>query len=233
MNCMIIDDDEMSRYTLDRLVSQTEDLELADTCNNAIEAMSILHSKKIDLLLLDIEMPGISGPQLLKTMKKPPLVIVVTANKEYALQAFELNVIDFLIKPVTRERFLKSIEKAREYWNQHQNNNSEIEVATEYIYVNENGKRIPISLKDILFIESKVGSINIVTEDREYSISSSFNALEDKLDQEKFIKIHRSFIINLNHVSSINENKVIINDQLIPIGSDYKEAFNKRLNLLK
>ena len=230
MNCMIIDDDEMSRKTLDRLVSQTEDLELADTCNNAIEAMSILHSKKIDLLLLDIEMPGISGPQLLKTMKKPPLVIVVTSNKEHAVQAFELNVIDFLIKPVTRERFLKSIEKAREFWNQNKN---EIEFAKDYLYINDNGKRIAIQLKDILFIESKVGAVNIVTEEQEYTVSANLNAMEDKLDPERFMKIHRSFIINLSCVSSINENKVIINDQLIPISNDYKVSFNKRLNLLK
>lgn len=229
MNCMIIDDDEMSRKTLDRLVSQTEDLELADTCNNAIEAMSILHSKKVDLLLLDIEMPGISGPQLLKTIKKPPMVIVVTSNKEYALQAFELNVIDFLIKPVTRERFLKSIDKAREYCQ----NKNEIEFSKDYIYVNNNGKRISISLKDVLFIESKVGAVNIVTEDHEYTVSCNFNLLEDKIDPERFMKIHRSFIINLNSVSSINENKVVINDQIIPIGPDYKDNFNKRLNLLK
>lgn len=229
MNCMIIDDDEMSRRTLDRLVSQTEDLELADTCNNAIEAMSILHSKKVDLLLLDIEMPGISGPQLLKTIKKPPMVIVVTSNKEYALQAFELNVIDFLIKPVTKERFLKSIDKAREY----SQNKNEIEFSKDYIYVNDNGKRISISLNGILFIESKVGAVNIVTEDHEYPVSCNFNLLEDKIDPERFMKIHRSFIINLNSVSSINENKVVINDQVIPIGKDYKDNFNKRLNLLK
>lgn len=226
---MIIDDDEMSRRTLDRLVSQTEDLELADTCNNAIEAMSILHSKKVDLLLLDIEMPGISGPQLLKTIKKPPMVIVVTSNKEYALQAFELNVIDFLIKPVTKERFLKSIDKAREY----SQNKNEIEFSKDYIYVNDNGKRISISLNGILFIESKVGAVNIVTEDHEYPVSCNFNLLEDKIDPERFMKIHRSFIINLNSVSSINENKVVINDQVIPIGKDYKDNFNKRLNLLK
>ena len=229
MNCMIIDDDEMSRRTLDRLVSQTEDLELADTCNNAIEAMSIKKKKKVDLLLLDIEMPGISGPQLLKTIKKPPMVIVVTSNKEYALQAFELNVIDFLIKPVTKERFLKSIDKAREY----SQNKNEIEFSKDYIYVNDNGKRISISLNGILFIESKVGAVNIVTEDHEYPVSCNFNLLEDKIDPERFMKIHRSFIINLNSVSSINENKVVINDQVIPIGKDYKDNFNKRLNLLK
>lgn len=230
MNCMIIDDDEMSRRTLDQLVSQTENLELSDTCNNAIEAMSILHSKKVDLLLLDIEMPGISGPQLIKSMKKPPMIIVVTSNKEHALQAFELNVIDFLIKPVTRERFLKSIEKAREYWNQSKN---EIEFSKDYLYINHNGKRISIHQNDILFIESKVGAISIVTEDKEYPVSINLNSMDGKLDPERFMKIHRSFIVNLSHLSSIHENKVLINEHVLPIGSDYKAGFNTRLNLLK
>lgn len=230
MNCMIIDDDEMSRRTLDQLVSQSEDLELSDTCNNAIEAMSILHSKKVDLLLLDIEMPGISGPQLLKSMKKPPMVIIVTSNKEHALQAFELNVIDFLIKPVTPERFHKSIEKVKEYWNQQKN---EIEFSKDYVYINHNGKRISLNQNDILFIESKVGAINIVTEDKEYFVTANFNSLEDKLDSERFVKIHRSFILNLNHLTSIHENKVLINEHVLPIGSDYKANFNERLNLLK
>lgn len=230
MNCMIIDDDEMSRKTLDQLVSQTEDLELADTCNNAIEAMSILHSKKVDLLLLDIEMPGISGPQLIKSMKKPPMVIIVTANKEHALQAFELNVIDFLIKPVTRERFVKSIEKAREYWNQ---NKSDIEISKDYIYINHNGKRISLHQNDVLFIESKIGAINIVMEDEEYTVLTNFEGLDGKLDQERFMKIHRSFIVNLNRLSSIHENKVLIHEHVLPIGSDYRTNFNTRLNLLK
>ncbi len=230
MNCMIIDDDEMSRQTLDRLVSQTEDLELEDTCNNAIEAMSILHEKKVDLLLLDIEMPGISGPQLLKSIKKPPMVIVVTSNKEYALQAFDLNVIDFLIKPVSRERFTKSIEKAKEFLHRHSN---EIEISNEYLYLNDKGKLISISLSDILFFESKTGTATIVTKDKEYTFHSNFNILENKLDPEKFIRIHRSFIINFNHVSSVNDNKVVISEQTIPIGPDFKTNFNKRLNLLK
>ena len=99
--------------------------------------------------------------------------------------------------------------------------------------MNDNGKRISISLNGILFIESKVGAVNIVTEDHEYPVSCNFNLLEDKIDPERFMKIHRSFIINLNSVSSINENKVVINDQVIPIGKDYKDNFNKRLNLLK
>jgi two-component system LytT family response regulator len=230
MNCMIIDDDEMSRRTLDQLVSQTDDLELSDTCNNAIEAMSILHSKKVDLLLLDIEMPGISGPQLLKSIKKPPMVIIVTANKEHALQAFELNVIDFLIKPVTRERFLKSIDKAREYWNQHKNG---LEFSRDYLYIYENGKRIPVPLNNILFIESKVGAINIVTEDKEYHVPVNFNSLEDKLDTGKFVKIHRSFIINQNHLSSVHDSKVIIHGHILPLGTDYKANIHMRSNLSK
>lgn len=231
MNCMIIDDDEMSRRTLNQLVSQAEDLELADTCNNAIEAMSILNSKKIDLLLLDIEMPGISGPQLLKSIHKPPLVIVISSNKEYALQAYEWNIVDYLTKPVNPDRFFKSIAKAKEVCDQDKN---EIEFSTKgHIFIENNGNRIKLNLQDILFLEAKADLIKIVTVDKEYSVCSTINLLESKLDPEMFMKIHRSFIVNLNSVDCINENKIIIKEQIIPIGEDYKVNFNNRLNLLK
>jgi two-component system LytT family response regulator len=231
MNCMIIDDDEMSRKTLNLLVSQADDLELEDTCNNAIEAISILNFKKIDLLLLDIEMPGISGPQLLKSLHKPPLVIVVSANKEYALQAFEWNVVDYLTKPITPDRFFKSIAKAKEISDKGKN---EIEFSTkDYIHIKDNGTRVQLALKDILFFEAKHESINIITTEKEYTVNSNFNFLEHHLDPDSFMKVHRSFIINLEYISSINENKVIVGQQLIPISPEYKVNFNKRFNLLK
>jgi DNA-binding LytR/AlgR family response regulator len=228
---MIIDDDEMSRKTLGLLVSQAEGLELEDTCNNAIEAISILNSKKIDLLLLDIEMPGISGPQLIKSLHKPPLVIVVSANKEYALQAFEWNVVDYLVKPITPDRFFKSITKAKEVFDQGKN---EIEFSQkDYIYIKVSGKRVQLALSDILFFEAKHEHINILTTEKEYSINSNFAFLEQHLDPDVFLRIHRSFIINLHYSSSINENKVVVGQQLIPISPEYKTNFNKRLNLLK
>jgi two-component system, LytTR family, response regulator len=231
MNCMIIDDDEMSRKTLSLLVSQADDLELEDVCNNAIEAISILNSKKIDLLLLDIEMPGISGPQLIKSLHKPPLVIVVSANKEYALQAFEWNVVDYLAKPITPERFFKSIAKAKEVCDQGTN---EIEFTNkDHIQIKDNGKRIQLALNDILFFEAKPDQINIITTEKEYATHSNFNFLEQHLDPDLFLRVHRSFIINLHYISSINENKVVVGQQLIPISPEYKSNFNKRLNLLK
>ncbi|HRG51273.1 MAG TPA: LytTR family DNA-binding domain-containing protein [Bacteroidia bacterium] len=228
---MIIDDDEMSRKTLSLLVSQAEDLELEDTCNNAIEAISILNSKKIDLLLLDIEMPGISGPQLLKSLHKPPLVIVVSANKEYALQAFEWNVVDYLVKPITPDRFYKSVAKAKEVIDQAKN---EIEfLSKDYIRIKDNGKQIQLALKDILFFEASHESVNIITTDKEYSANSNFNFLEHHLDPDSFLRVHRSFIINLQYISNINEQKVIVGQQVIPISPEYKANFSKRLNLLK
>jgi len=231
MNCMIIDDDEMSRKTLNLLVTQVEDLELEDTCNNAIEAISILNSKKIDLLLLDIEMPGISGPQLLKSLNKPPLVIVVSANKEYALQAFEWNVVDYLVKPITPDRFFKSITKAKEVIDQAQN---EIDfLSKDYIRIKDNGKQVQLALKDILFFEARHDCINIITTEKEYSVNSNFHVLEQHLDPDSFLRIHRSFIVNLQYISNINEQKIIVGQQVIPISPEYKTNFNKRLNLLK
>ncbi len=231
MNCMIVDDDEMSRRTLTHLVAQAEGLEVADTCNNAIEAMSILNSKKVDLLLLDVEMPGISGPQLLKSIHKPPLVIVISSKKEYELQASDWNIIDYLVKPVNPEHFFKSVAKAKDVCDQVKN---EIEFSTkEHIFIKNNGKRIQLQLKDILFLEATADSINIVTAEKEYNVCSTINILESKLDPELFMKIHRSFIVNLNSIDSINENKIVIKDQVIPIGEDYKTNFNNRLNLLK
>ncbi|HSH66800.1 MAG TPA: LytTR family DNA-binding domain-containing protein [Bacteroidia bacterium] len=231
MNCMIIDDDEMSRRTLNHLVSQAEDLDVEDICNNAIEAMSVLHSKKIDLLLLDIEMPGISGPQLLKSIHKPPLVIVVSSKKESAFQTLGLNIIGYITKPVNPELFFKSVAKAKELCDEVKN---EIEFSeNDSIFIKNDGNRIQLNLNDILLLEGKFDAINIITENRDYTVNSSISFLEAKLDPQRFIKVHRSFIINLNKISSINDNKITIDERTIPVGDDFKDNFNKRLNLLK
>ncbi|HET8963696.1 MAG TPA: LytTR family DNA-binding domain-containing protein [Chitinophagales bacterium] len=228
---MIIDDDEMSRRTLNHLVSQAEDLDLEDVCNNAIEAMGVLHSKKIDLLLLDIEMPGISGPQLLKSIHKPPLVIVISSKTESALQPFGLNVIGYIRKPVNPELFFKSVAKAKKLCDEVKN---EIEFSEkDSIFIKNDGNRIELYLNEIILLEGKFDAVNIITQENEYTVNSSVNFLETKLDPERFIKVHRSFIVNMNKITSINDNKIIIHERVIPVAEDFKDNFNKRLNLLK
>lgn len=231
MNCMIVDDDEMSRKTLHHLISLSEDLELEDTCNNAIEAMSLLNSKKIDLLLLDVEMPGISGPQLLKSIHKPPLVIVISGKKEYEKQALQLNIVDYLVKPVDPELFLKSIAKAKGLCDEAKN---EVQFSGKgYITILDKHHPLKLNVVDILFFEAKDDCITIITADKKYTVCSTIDLLENKLDKQLFIRINRTCIVNIQHISVTEENTVILNDQLIPIAQEYKQDFSKRLNLLK
>ncbi len=229
MNCMIVDDDELSRRTLRHLVSLSEGLELEDTCNNAIEALSLLTTKKIDLLLLDIEMPGISGPQLLKSIHKPPLVIVISGKKEY--KKLQMNVIDYLLKPVDPELFLKSIAKAQQLCDETKN---EIQFsAPDYITIKQQDRLLKLPLPEILYFEAKDDSVLIQTANNAFDAMSTIDLLETKLNTQFFIRINKMCLINIQHISDTSESFVLINDRRISISNEYKQDFNKRLNLLK
>ncbi|MES2395978.1 MAG: LytTR family DNA-binding domain-containing protein [Bacteroidota bacterium] len=230
MNCIIIDDDEMSRNALKHLVSQVSYLNLIGVYTKASESLTVLYNRSVDLILLDIEMPDISGLEFIKTIKDPPLTIFVTSKKEYAIEAFECNIIDYLVKPILLDRFFKAITKSKEIFETYKKNDATL--SQDYLFVKVNGTIVKISNKEILWVEALGDYININTFEKKYTIHSTMKTMESKLDDSKFIRVHRSYIISIANINSIDDNIIVINKQLIPIGLVYREKLIKRLNLL-
>lgn len=230
MNCIIVDDEEMSRHAMKHLVSQVEFLNLIGIYANGAEALNSLNNNKIDLMLLDIEMPGMTGLDLVKSLKSPPLTILTTSQKEYAIEAFECNIIDYLVKPVLLDRFFKAMSKAKEIFenSQHPADFSH----KEYIFIKTNGILVKINIKEILWIEALGDYMTINTTEKKYTIHSTMKMIESKLDPNKFIRVHRSSIISIDNITSIEDNVIVIGKKLIPVGAVYKENLTKRLNLL-
>ena len=230
MNCIIVDDDEMSRNAITHLVSQIPYLNMVGVCADAAEVLKALKEKNVDLMLLDIELPGISGIDLIKSLKKPPLTILVTSKKEYALEAFEYSVIDYLVKPIPVDRFFKSMEKARDVFENYKKNI--VSLGKEHLFVKVNGALVNINMKDILWIEALGDYISINTAEKKHTIHSTMKSIESKLSSEKFVRVHRSYIVSIDNIGSIDDNTIVINKQLIPVGYVYKENLLKQLNLL-
>ncbi len=230
MNCIIIDDDEMSRNALKHLVSQVSYLNLIGVYSKAGESLSVLDNKSVDLILLDIEMPDINGLEFIKTLKEPPLTIFVTSKKEYAIEAFECNIIDYLVKPILLDRFFKAIARSKEIFDSYKKNDTTL--SQDHLFVKVNGSIIKISMKEILWVEALGDYININTSEKKYTIHSTMKTVENKLSDDKFIRVHRSYIVSIGNINSIDDNIIVINKQLIPVGLVYKEKLIKRLNLL-
>jgi two-component system LytT family response regulator len=230
MDCIIVDDDKTSRNAMKHLVSQVNYLTLVGLCSNANEALELLNNGKIDLLLLDIEMPDISGLDLIKSLKNPPLTILATSRKDYAIEAFECNVVDYLVKPFSFDRFFKAIEKAKEIF---ENAQQTIDFSNKNTaFIKSSGTIIKINISEIQWIEALGDYITIHTSTKKFTIHSTMKTIENKLDSSKFIRVHRSFIVAVDNISSIDDNVIVIEKQLIPVGAVYKENLIKRLNFL-
>ncbi|WP_421938842.1 LytR/AlgR family response regulator transcription factor [Pedobacter sp.] len=231
MNCLIVDDNELARSTLKQLIKLDNGLKLVAECGQASEALTVMSASKIDLLLLDIEMPDLSGIDLARSLgHQSPLIIFVTANRDYAADAFDLNVVDFMTKPLTPERFLQSILKAKEIFrNQALFSGSNKD---DFIFIRDAGTIRRLRLNDVDYLEAKGDYVKIYTSSKTYSIYSSLKSIEDKLPADRFIRIHRSFMINLNKIEAMDGSTVIVNKTLVPVSEAYKPALNKRIQIL-
>ena len=229
MNCIIIDDNKMARTVLKHFVREIEFLNLVGECENVMQATTLLNKEKIDLLLLDVEMPKMSGIDFLKSLTHHPLAILITANSNYAVEAFECNVVDFLVKPVKEERFLKAIFRAKEIFD---SNTKPLEHDKEYFFIREKGVSTKLLIADILFIQALGDYITIHTPDKKSTIHYTLSAIEKELPPSKFLRVHRSYIIALDKVDTVEESTAFINKQAIPIGDTQRADLMKRLNLL-
>lgn len=237
MKCVIIDDEPLAVELLKDFVSKVDSLELVSTFNNAIDAISIINQTNIDLIFLDIEMPHFSGIDFLNAIEKKPLVIFTTAYSDYAVEGFNLGAVDYLVKPIPFHRFLKSVVRAQQLFNPlhipaSANPISAPEINQDFMFVRAEYENIKLNFSDILFIEGLKDYVKIYTTDNKYTLTLiSLIKLENLLSSKGFSRIHRSYIINIKHVKSIQKNKALIGDKRIPISESYKNAFFEKINL--
>ncbi|MFL5787666.1 MAG: LytR/AlgR family response regulator transcription factor [Flavisolibacter sp.] len=231
MKCLIVDDNKIARMALNQLIRQVPDLEQVDECTDAMEAFIALNNKQVDVLLLDIEMPEMSGLDLIKKLgNKKPLIIFTTAKKDYAVEAFELNVVDYLVKPISLPRFLQAIEKAREAL---ESNKEEVKVEEQgFVFVKDNGILKRISIDDIIFLEAMGDYVKVHTGQKFHVVHATLKSIEEKLPLSKFVRVHRSYIVAINKIDYIQEGTISIGKTTIPVADTHKTNLNKRLNLL-
>lgn len=238
MKCVIIDDEPLAVDLIKEFVSKVESLELINTFNNAIDAIAVINNSNVDLIFLDIEMPHFSGIDFLNAIDKKPLIIFTTAYSDYAVEGFNLGAVDYLVKPIPFHRFLKSVMRAQQLF-QSQNTTSAItpkivapEMEPDFMFVRSEYENVKINFSDILFIEGLKDYVKIYTSDNKFTLTLiSLIKLENTLSSKGFSRIHRSYIINIKYVKSIQKNKVLIADKRIPISESYKNAFFERINL--
>lgn len=232
MKCIVVDDQKPFHLILANLIAMDPVLELVGSYVDAFEAHQVMLKQEVDLLFLDIEMPGLNGLELAKIMEgKGPLVIFTTSNPDYALEAFNLNVIDYLLKPIEPTRFLKAVEKAKGIIE-----SKDMAVANEndgFVFIRDSYTIKRIQLDEILYLEANANYVDIyLTSKRMYSIHTAISSLEQKLPSSLFFKVHRSFIVNLGKVDAIEGKTLMIENKIIPIADAYRTALNKRMLIL-
>jgi two-component system LytT family response regulator len=232
MNCIVVDDSLVARKALTILIDQVNFLTLKKECANPIEAFNYLNTENIDLIFLDIEMPEMTGLEFIKNLKHRPIIILVTSKKTYAVEAFELNVADYIVKPVTLSRFMVAVERAKEIFDSKDKKLSGHEVDSDYVFVRSNSALTKIGLNDILYIQALGDYVKIFTANKHNLVHSTLKSMEEKLDPARFFRLHRSYLVSINHIEKIEENEVRIGQHSIPIGEQYKKELLKRLNLL-
>ncbi len=231
IRCVVVDDEPLAVEKLAGFVRKTPMLELAGTFTNPLEALGFLKNNPIDLVFLDIQMEDITGIQLLEIMKERPHIILTTAYSEFALKGYELNVTDYLLKPISLERFLQAVDKVTDKMFQHPSGNGHQAMVTpapaerEFILVKADSMMQKVCFSEILYIEGMKDYLGIVTTEKRIMTLMNFNTIENLLPAQGFCRIHKSFIIALSRIDQIERNHVIIKKQRIPIGESYRKAF--------
>ncbi|GAB6011324.1 LytR/AlgR family response regulator transcription factor [Viscerimonas tarda] len=221
INCIIVEDTPLAVEKLDRFIRQVPLLNLLASFDNGIEAISFMQTQKVDLVFLDIQMEQFTGLQFLEAVQFPPKIIIVSAYSEYAIHGFEHNVTDYLLKPYSFERFLKAIDKVQA--------DLALKSPKTYLFVKTEYRMERIDFCDILYIEGMGAYLRIVTNRAKIMTLQTFSQLEKLLPSEHFQRIHKSFIVSLNKIESIERNVVKIGGQRIPIGKNYQDEFYKKL----
>lgn len=228
MKCIIVDDEPLAREGMELNVQEMDFLELKGQFGDAISAYNYLIENDVDLMFLDIQMPGeMTGLDLVKALKDPPLVIFTTAYPEFAVEGFELDVVDYLVKPIRMQRFIQAVNKAKEKYE-----SSHAEVHTDedgdYIYIKADRKFVRLKLDDILYIKGMKDYVMVYTKTSRYMTAMNIKTIFNQLEHPSFVRISKSYIINADFIKEVNQNGVLIGEEEIPLGKTYKDDFIER-----
>jgi|SRR5688572_17189668 DNA-binding LytR/AlgR family response regulator len=223
VRCLIIEDEPLAAEILQDYIAQIPFLKLIETFPNALAALESIHSNKIDLLFLDIHLPGLKGLDFLKTLKNPPSVILTTAYHQYALQSYELRVVDYLLKPIEFSRFLDAVNKVPRAKSSITDKSS--------LIIHRDKKTIVIATDDILYLESQKEYVKIHCKETTHTTKAALSALEKELNESQFLRIHRSFIVAVNKIKAYSATEVEVNSKSIPIGGNYRDTVLERLKI--
>jgi DNA-binding LytR/AlgR family response regulator len=221
IKCVVVDDEPMAREILGTYIAKTPNLDLIASCKSATEAILFLQENEVDVFFLDINMPEITGLSLAKIINQKAQIIFTTAYREYAIDGFNLNVVDYLLKPISFDRFLQAVQKVAQ--------SEIIENNTDFMFVRSDRKMVKIDFNSVLYIESLSDYVKIFTSEKTIVIRETITSLEEKLPAKKFIRIHRSFIISRQNITSYTNEFIEINQKALPISRSYKESVLQKL----
>ena len=223
INCLIVDDEPVARKGLAEYVSEVDFLNLVGQCENPLKASSFLNENTVDLIFLDIHMPKLSGIEFLKTLKNPPLIIFTTAYSEYALEGYSLDVVDYLMKPITFDRFVKSVQKAMEIFSLKRMADHSRELPQDHFFVKCDSKFEKLFFNEVTYIEAMQNYSVIHTRNRKLITYITMTSLENQLPKDQFLKVHKSFIVSVPHIKAIEGNELLIGDARVPISRNLKD----------
>lgn len=231
MNALIIDDNKIARTTIQQLAGKVDDVTIVAECSSAMEAYNLLRTQSVDLLLLDIEMPGMTGLELTRNLvHKRPIIVFITSKKEYAADAFDLNVADCIIKPVTTARFLRAMEKVREIL---ESNHEDMTLKEdEFIFIRDSNIVRRLKLDNILYAEAMGDYVKLYTSEKFYAVHTTLKAVEDRLPPSLFMRVHRSYLVAVSKIDTIDGGALVVHGKPLPVADAYRSALNKRMNIL-
>lgn len=228
MRCAIVDDDELSIRLIAEYINQTDFLDLVGTFTSAIKASNTLLREPVDIIFLDVEMPNMTGLELIKSLEVKPQIILITSKKDYAIEAFEHQVADYLLKPVGYSRFLKAVNKARDLFEVKQKGAT----LPKHLYIKEDSVLVNVALSDIVWIEALGDYVTLHLVDKKHTVLTTMKSMETKLPSTEFMRVHRSFIVRVDKISNLDGNMLVVGKKLLPIGKSYRKALMDRLNIV-
>lgn len=230
MKALIVDDNDIARTTLSHLAKQVPNLTIVNEYSSAIEAYNHLQNNHVDLIFLDIEMPEMTGIELTKALSgKETIIIFTSSNKDYALEAFELNIADYILKPVMPARFLQAVSKAQSILDSRK---EDVEVTKdEFLFVRDSNITRRLKLDDIFYAEAMGDYVKFYTREKMFAIHGTMKSAEERLPKDNFIRVHRSFIIAVDKIDTLQDGGIIINGKFIPVADAYRKSLNTRMNV--
>jgi DNA-binding LytR/AlgR family response regulator len=228
IRCLAADDERLALRLLKRHIEKLPQLELVASCEDAFAVMEVLQKEQVDLMFLDIQMPELTGFEMLRSLRKPPLAIMITAFQDHALEGYELDVVDYLIKPISFERFAQAVQKAQERLRKA----APVESEKDHFFVRSDYKLIKVPYDEIRYIEGLAQYVKIHTSGKTHVVHKTLKDMQSILPVSRFFRVHRSYIISLQRITAVFGNTVEIEEKQIPIGKSYREAFYKRIETL-